>query len=357
MADSTAPSGRDASSQPRIGIDSMRVAVVYNLPTLDPAHPDYASEAGVFASLDAIAGALAGHGHAVERVGIGRDYTPLVELAARPTRPEVIVNLCESFAGSSAAEAHFAALLELTGISYTGNTPETLALGRDKARTKWQLRGAGAPTAEFLLVRRGEPAPRERLERALSRGPQFVKPASEDASLGISGENVVTQLAPALAKIEELRNRYGDVLVEEYIDGREFNVGVVALPDPQLLPLAEVNFGHDPNCAHRIVTYDAKWTPGSGGWRSTPVNCPAEVVASLAERIRAVALAAFAVTGCRDYARIDLRVRGDEVLVLEVNANPDLDPEAGFARALRVGGIAYEDFAERLVRCAAARGG
>lgn len=306
-------------------------------------------------SLQAISAALVERHHHVATCGVGSSVSELLDQVAT-TKPDVIVNLCEGFAGRAAAEAHFAGLLELLGIPYTGSGPETLALVRQKALTKWLLLGAGLSTPEFFVVSARAAADRSELIRALEQGPLFLKPASEDASLGIGYDSIVSDFDSLLTKLLDLQTRYGDVLVERFIDGREFNVGVIALPEPTLLPLAEIKFQLSPTAPRAIVTYDAKWTPGTSGYDNTPVECPAQIGSALANRIGQLALRAFQITGCRDYARIDLRVNAsDEVFILEVNPNPDLSPEAGFARELRAAEITYAEFAEKLIENAVAR--
>jgi D-alanine-D-alanine ligase len=183
----------------------------------------------------------------------------------------------------------------------------------------------------------------------------IVKPAAEDASLGLGADSVVGDRDGLARQVERIRS-YGPVLVEQFVPGREFNAGFMALPDPRLLPLAEIEFQEDPALPWPIVTYDAKWTADSADNLATPVRCPADVEASLADRIRDVALAACRVTGCRDYARVDLRVSAaGEVFILEINANPDLSPTAGLARAVRAGGWDYGEFLVRLAEQAALR--
>ena len=268
----------------------------------------------------------------------------------------MIVNYCEGFAGQTAGEPHLAALWELLRIPYTGSPPECLALVRDKAHTKWLLAGAGLPTASFVRVDAGEPPPREPLTTWLADGPLFVKPAAEDASLGIAAESIVADWPALSRQVESVTARYGNALVERDIDGREFNVGVIALAELQCLPLSEIEFRIGEKLPWPIVTYAGKWEPGSAADRSTPVRCPADVDPGLAATIRRIALAAYRLTGCRDYARVDLRVdRGGNVFILEVNANPDAGPKAGLARALQAAGIGYDDFIERLVATAARR--
>ncbi|HEV2971738.1 MAG TPA: hypothetical protein VGY55_17300 [Pirellulales bacterium] len=334
----------------------MDVAILFNDPTLPREHPDYAQEAGVLESVEAFRTALRAAGHGVREVGVRDSIAPLLD-SLSAERPDVIVNLCEGFAGQTAGEAHLAAVLELSGIPYTGSPPECLALVRDKARTKWLLRGAGLPTAPFVRLNPGELFAREPFSTWLSAGPLFVKPASEDASLGIGPDSVVTDWESLERQVETVSRQYGSVLVEQFIDGREFNVGVIALPNVECLPLAEIEFRTDASSRWPIVTYEGKWSAGSAADRATPVRCPADAKPVLAGSIRAAALTAYQVTGCRDYARVDLRVdRSGNIFILEVNANPDAGPNAGLARALAAAGIEYESFIERLIETAAARG-
>ncbi|MGD9648011.1 MAG: hypothetical protein AB7U73_20025 [Pirellulales bacterium] len=333
----------------------MRILILYNAPLLDTNHPDYAQEAGVLESVAVVADALAARGHAIEQLALASDLEPLLRLAQGPARPDVVVNLCEGFAGRTELEPHTAALLDLLELPYTGSSAEALALARDKARTKYLLQGAGLPTPVFEIVELGRQAS-DKIVRQLAAGPLFAKPAAEDASLGIGPDSVVTTEAALHARVADIHERYGPALVERFVAGREFNLSLLALAELQVLPLAEVNFSRAKADGWGIVTYDAKWTPESSDWCGTPVTCPAAVDDALAQRLRDVSLAAFRLTGCRDYARVDLRVdAAGNPYILEVNANPDIAPTAGFARSLAAAGIAYADFCERLVTTAFAR--
>jgi D-alanine-D-alanine ligase len=262
----------------------------------------------------------------------------------------VVFNLFEGFGGVGQGEAEITGLVELLGVPVTGSPAECLALVRDKARTKWLLAGAGLPTPEFLLLAPHDPLSIDRLGKMLSAGPLIVKPAHEDASLGIGPESVVTELDALERQIRTVRGRYGPVLVERFIVGREFNAAIVALGEPKLLPLAEIEFSGGGAHGWQIVTYEAKWDVGGAADQNTPARCPAQLAPATLERISQIALAAFRVTGCRDYARVDLRMDDQgQVYVLEVNGNPDIGPSAGFVRGLQAAGIAYEEFVARLL--------
>jgi D-alanine-D-alanine ligase len=335
---------------------SLEVLVLYNQPLLASDHPDWTSEAGVLESVEAVSAALERHGHRARRLALGLTLDELLAALAGDSRPDVVFNLCEGFAGAAAGEPFVAGFLELMQTPYTGSPPDCLALVRQKARTKWLLHGAGLPTPAFHLVTRDGAIPRETIEPDLRRGALIVKPAGEDASLGIGPASVVQDYASLARQVEDVRQRYGDVLVEQFIAGREFNVGVIAVPEPQVLPLAEIEFAPGAALGHAVVTYDAKWTSQSDDYVSTPVRCPAEVEPALADELRRVALAAFQLTGCRDYGRVDLRVdAAGRPFILEVNANPDLAPTAGLARAVAAAGIAYDDFVVRMVETAHGR--
>jgi D-alanine-D-alanine ligase len=339
---------------------AVHVVVLYNAPTLEADHPDYASEAGVLEAVDAVSAALGEAGRRVSRVPVDRVAADragqwLGDQLLR-LRPDVVFNLFEGFNGGGYGQGHVAGLVELLGFSFTGAGPASLLLTQDKARCNWLLQGAGVATPNFCFAPRGRDLDRAALEALLAEGPVIVKPACEDASLGIGVESVVASADDALRQAALLADRYGDVLVERFIAGREFNVAIVGWPNPRLLPLAEIEF--DPRLAaeERLVTYDAKWSPLGAADLATPVRCPANVDPELRRRIEQAGLAAFELTGCRDYARIDVRVddRG-RVFVLDVNNNCDLSPSAGLARGVRIAGQSYSAFIAELVDGALAR--
>lgn len=339
-----------APSTPR----SMNVSILYNAPSLPPDHPDYAQDAGVLEAVEAVEVALAGAGHRSERLPVGGQPLSLAESLSH-VAADVVVNLCEGLGGVGGGESQVTGLLELTGIPFTGSSSECLSLVLHKARTKWLLRGAGLPTAPFQYLPVNQSLAAGMFAAMFETGPVIVKPAHEDASLGIHSDSVVRDADALMAQIDRVHNRYGDAIVEQFLAGREFNVGIVALPEPILLPLAEIEF--QPG-ASGLVSYDAKWTPGTVDYGGTPVRCPAEVSETLAAEIRRVSLAAFLLTGARDYARVDLRLDAEgRVYILEINANPDISPSAGLARAILASGMSYNEFIIRLVETAARRSG
>ena len=276
----------------------MRVLILYNAPLLAADALDAASEAGVLESVEAFHIALSTAGHSLSQLALVDQLDPLLEIARGAERPDVVVNFCESFAGDPGLEPHLAAALDLLKLPYTGAAAETLWSTHDKARTKFLLAAAGLPAAAGWKISAFGPAPssdeltQQCRDGLLGHGPWFVKPAAQDASLGIGHDSVVTDRSRLASQIELIRKRFGDVLVEPYLAGREFNVSVIDCitpqdaGEPQVLPLAEVQFASGSAGEWPIVTYEAKWSPDSRDWNSTPVTCPADVAAPLAERLR-----------------------------------------------------------------------
>jgi D-alanine-D-alanine ligase len=324
-----------------------RVAVVYNEPVLPAGHPDAISEADVVLVAKAVGAALAVNGFEPELVAAG---PPLGQFLERLTRhgPALVFNLAEGFGGTSAGATYLTGMLELLDVPYTGAPVEALAVCQSKSRTKAVLKDAGLPTARSVLIAASDSMP-----SIVWDSPMIVKPDGEDGSLGIAQASVVTSPAGLEERVERLRRDYGGaVLIESYLPGPEFNVGLVAAPDLRALPVAQVLFAPKGN-DWPILTYDAKWDEGSAADLASPVVCPAPIERALAERLQSLAEKAFRATGCRDYARVDFRLdaRGDPI-VLEVNPNPDLGPTAGWARAARAMGLEYENAVASIARAA-----
>jgi len=331
-------------------MESARIVVLYNEPVLPPGHPDYESEREVVDTAEVVAKYLTEAGFVVIPMGAGPDaQSALAGLIAR--QPDAVFNFYEGAADRIETEDYMAALMEWLGIPFTGSSFRTLGLARNKHLAKLLLRGGGLPTPEFLVVH-ALPVP-----PCPIAWPVIVKPAGQDASVGVDQGSVVQDQESLSKRVADLLHRYGPpVLVEAFVAGREFNVGVVEFPTLHALPIAEIVFadkgpGHWP-----IVTYDAKWLPGSEADRATPPKCPADVEPALAAKLETIACRAFRLLGCRDYARVDFRVGPTGApSILEVNPNPDFHPSAGFARSLAAAGIAHAQFAVDLARAALGR--
>jgi D-alanine-D-alanine ligase len=331
---------------------STRVLILYNEPVLPPSHPDAESEHEIYFTVDEVEKVLVAAGFNVSRLGASREPAKMAA-ALEKKKADVVFNLFEGTADQPGTEAVVAGLLEWLQIPFTGSPSQCLCLSRTKHITKTLLQGAGLPTAEFFVVEQGPvltcPIP----------WPVIVKPAGQDASVGLDQGSVVCDLESLNARVELLIKNYGGpILVEQFIRGREFNVAVIENPTVQILPISEIRFiDKDPNF-WPIVTYDAKWAPGTRDYDSTPPDYPARVSPRLKERVENLAREAFLLMGCRDYARVDFRVKPNgKPYILEVNPNPDFSPNAGLSGGLNSAGSSHAQFTLALVNRALTRGG
>jgi D-alanine-D-alanine ligase len=326
------------------------VLVLYNKPLLPKDHPDAESEYTVVDIAATVADILGKDGFGTELMGLGRDPA-LLWNTLRSKRPAVVFNLFEGSLDDTETETYVAGLLEWSGIPYTGSPPQALSLCRAKHTAKMVLRSGGVPTAPFMVVDQ-LPVPACKL-----KWPVIVKAARQDASVGLDQKSVCTEQKQLDQRVAYILETYGaPVLIEEFIEGREFNVAVVDMPELRYLPPAEILFemktGEWP-----ILTYAGKWTPGSNAYEGTPPKYPADIPTRLARRLGEISLRAFRLLGCRDYARVDLRVNSaGKAYVLEMNPNPEISDEAGFARCLNSAGLSYPMFVTQLVRYALERG-
>lgn len=299
--------------------------------------------------------ALAGAGHEASLLAVDHNLGQTVsQLTA--TQPDLVFNIAESFSGRSALESSIAGLLNLIGLRYTGSSPAGLMLAGDKSISTRMLRANGIRTPESATLFRGT------IEQAGKLAfPLIVKPPQEDASLGITGKSVVKDLQELFAQLDHLHGEYASpILVEEFVDGREFYVGVMGNAQPEALPVMEMDFTGFPEDKPRIASWEAKWGDdgeGSGAeFAGTKSVFPKDLDEALTARVQQVAIDAYRALRLRDYARVDMRVRSDgEVFVLEVNPNCYLEKDAEFARAAKEAGIDYRSLIARIVELASAR--
>lgn len=263
---------------------------------------------------------------------------------------DVIINLCEAFAGYPQLEANVAAAFELLGVAFTGNDSRTLALCLNKFKTKAVLKSWGLPTAPAKLI--------DSLDAKLDIPfPVIVKPNTEDASLGINPESVVNDQDGLQKQVQKILDVYEQpVLVESFIEGREFNVSVLDNGKSEALPVSEIDFSKMPEGQTHILCYEAKWLTDNILYTTTPPVCPAQIDDALKAKLQESAVKAFQAVGCRDYARVDFRMdKKGKFYILEVNPNPDISLNAGYARALGAAGIDYKIFWQRMIDKAMAR--
>ena len=318
-------------------------------------HTKDALEPPVDPLLDQLDQALTENGHTSRRVAVDDSVQPLIaDLTRDPA--DLVFNLAESFRGKSALESNVAALLNLLNLRYTGSSPAGLILAGDKTLTKKVLAFHGIQSAKFATVFRGQVDWAHEIDF-----PLLVKPPQEDASLGITQKSVVNDVKELLDVISTTQQEYqSPVLVEEFIDGREFYVGVIGNSNAEALPIIELDFSKFPAGLPKIASWEAKW--GDEGdekgaeFEGTKSIFPTDLSEELAKKIQQVAIDAFQALRLRDYGRIDLRVTADEqVYVIEANPNCYLEKNSEFARAAEKSGLGYPATIARIVELASAR--
>ena len=312
-----------------------------------------ADAAAVEPAARAICAALAATGYTAELVGLhGTDALEvLAELRRR--RPDLVFNLCESMAGDARNEPTLAGLLDLYGVPYTGTDLLGLASCLHKQRTKEILAARSVATPPYRYL----PDPDALGEPALDAldYPWFVKLVHEDASIGITEQNVVRSGAALRARAAELmREHRQGVLAERFVEGREVNVTLLGNGRaPRVLPLHEIDFSAMPGERPRIVSYAAKWDEAHVDYAGTPVVPLQGATPALIAAIEATARAAWAALGLRDYGRVDLRIDAAGVpWVIDVNPNCDLSPDAGVARAAAAAGLSHAALIDEIARTA-----
>jgi len=301
--------------------------------------------------------ALSGLGHSVATVVVDRGGDVAATITSlRAEQPDLVFNIAESFGGKSALESNVAGLLTLLDLRYTGSSPAGLLLAGDKSLTKKVLLAHEIQTPQAATVFRGA------LDFAGElKFPVIVKPPQEDASLGISSSSVVHEIKELFERIHALQSEYQQpVLVEQFVEGREFYVGVLGNAHAEALPVIEMDFSNFPADKPKIASWEAKWGDdgeGSGAeYAGTKSIFPEQLDETLVERMQKVAIDAFHALRLRDYGRIDMRVSpAGEIYVLEVNPNCYLERESEFARAAQRHGLEYPALLERLIELSLAR--
>ena len=309
--------------------------------------------------LGQIEGTLRGLGHETARVPVAGDVQAVFQALAAAA-PAIVFNLAESFDGKSALESNVAALLNLIGLRYTGSSPAGLLMAGDKSLTKQVLSFQKILTPQFASVFRGA------LDHVGDLTfPLIVKPPQEDASLGITSKSVVRDIRELLGTMDALQREFqSPVLVEEFVEGREFYVGVLGNVTPVALPVIELDFSAFPPDRPKVASWEAKWGEGGTGeagetgaeFAGTRSIFPTDVPAELLARMQAVAVESFNALRLRDYGRVDLRVTAaEEIYVIEVNPNCYLEQSGEFSRSAAEAGLTHEVLLARIVELAQGR--
>lgn len=286
-------------------------------------------------TVKAIELALIENGHKVVRIKAGidllRDIKSIEGL-------EIIFNACTGITNKM-EQANVVGMLEMTGIPFVGSSLSTHIYGLHKHISKLLFQSAGIPTAKFQIFRTGE----ETISPDLNY-PLIIKPEHEGSSLGITDDSLVyneLDLRNGIHKVISVFNQ--PVLVEEFIIGREFTIGVMGNDEIEVLPVQEIIF--DRTDGKGFMTVDIKARD------AVEVKCPADLLPDLSKRIKNYAAEAYNILGCNGYARIDVRLDKDGIpYFLEINTLPGMQPDySDFPRVAIAGGYSYVSLIQKLL--------
>ncbi len=287
-------------------------------------------------------------GHSVVRARLEDDKLSSL-LAGFDPAEMIVFNWCEEIPGIPRSAWMVAQELERQGFTYTGADYPSLVFSQDKRQVQQRLKDAGVPTPIWRIFYSAD-------EVVWDLFPAIVKPAFEHYSLGIARESVVE--TP-----DELTQRVGFVLeqhkqpalVEEFIDGRELHVGVIGNHCLQMLPPFEIDFSIFPDIHDRLCTFDTNFNHESVAYNTVATRLALDFSEQELERMERAVVGAYRATGCRDYARMDVRLRDGIFYVLDVNHNADISPDTSMIRGAEMIGYPFGMFGSLLINLAAER--
>lgn len=330
----------------------MRIAIAYNKVD-ETGAPD---ERDVLDQVATVSEALAALGHQTVQLPCDLDLS-IFQLQIASYRPDMVFNLVESLNGHGRLISVGPSLLDALGLPYSGAPAGAILETSHKILSKERMRQAGLPTPPWLGPWPLESCTRSTLPCKIAwlRGPWIIKSVWEHASLGLDANSLVFADSPK--EVMEILERRAPELgrscfAEPYIEGREFNLSLLAGPDgPQVLPPAEILFENFEKDRPRIVCYKAKWEEDSFEYAHTSRRFAfSKTDTAILDALCETARRCWHVFSLRGYARVDFRVDGDgRPWILEINANPCLSPDAGFAAAVEQAGLRFSQAVERIL--------
>jgi D-alanine-D-alanine ligase len=284
------------------------------------------------------------------------DHDTLVnDLTRLKPKMDFVVNLCdEGFCNDARKELHIPSLLEMLGCPYTGGGPQCLAFCYDKSLVRGIAKEMGIPVPEGFFIK-----PQDCTFDLPFEFPVIAKPNFGDSSFGITQRSVANTGEELVNAIVETREKFGyekPILVEEFLTGKDFTVGIIGnLPESYVvLPIIEEDYSVLPPDLPRICGYEAKWLPDSPYWnlKSIPANLPDEMEKFVVE----CCLKLFERLECRDYCRFDWRLdsKGNPK-ILEVNPNPGWCWDGHMAKMAKIAGLSYPEMLAAILRAAEER--
>ena len=322
----------------------MRVGILYQMPRKTRGLAALRVQA-VHAQVLAVKRAVVEAGHRALAVKM----TPSSFTKLREMKLNAIINLCQDHVRQKGyLEPHVSAMLDLLDVPYTGSNYLTIATSLDKIRSKELLVYHGLPTPHFAVLTLPE-----RPFVPPFQGKLFLKPAYQDGSIGIDRDSVVETEKQYKLKLANLIRQFKEpIIVEQYLPGREFIIEIVGNRKPEVLPIAERLF----LAGVPFVTSEGRWNPQSAQYGAVSLQCPADLTPTLRKRLERLALRAYQVLGCRDYAKVDIRcnARG-KPFILEVNPHQDMGDSSELALIWQQSGKTYAQLVDKLLSLAMER--
>lgn len=313
-----------------------RCCIIYN----QPAEGAFADELDVLDQVELIDKTLGELGIEVYRKGITSAFQE--EVAGLVSeKPDFIFNLVESINNKGELNYFVPALLSLNAIPYSGNSVEAIFITTNKVVASRIMKNAGLKNAEFFLP--------SQADKLVPGKMYIIKPVWEDGSMGITSNSVFTYDSSLTGRLKSYTDSHW--FIEEYIDGREFNISILAGADgPETMPVAELAF-YNYDDRPKIIDFKAKWELDSFEYENTPREFPGDSISDdLRRRLKETALACWHLFSLKGYARVDVRVDSNEnIYIIEVNANPCISPDSGYVAATRLAGYEFSDVVARII--------
>jgi len=307
---------------------------------------DYQLDKHILSAVYAVESALEKKNYKVEKVPIKKNLTKFITVV-NDYKPDIIFNLCESVNTLTQLEKNAIALYEIIDIPFTGSGMLTLGICLNKGFAKRLFKTHKIPTPDYMILNDLE---FDELPPNL-KYPLIIKPGMEDGSTGITSKSVVKNMKSLKSRAKYIfRNFKQFAIVENYISGKELQISVIGNDNPLILAIAELDYKGLSKKIPKICTYSAKWQPDTNYFKFTNPRIPARINETIYAKLEKFALNIYKNFNCRGYARIDLRLRKNKPYFLEVNPNPDISPDAGFAKAAYYKGISYEDLIDQIVK-------
>ncbi|HEX5049033.1 MAG TPA: D-alanine--D-alanine ligase [Gammaproteobacteria bacterium] len=302
--------------------------------------------------MEQVATALESVGHKTSIVTIRHDVNEIIDGLKKP-KPDLVFNLVEAFGHDIlGGTMGVAGVLDLLEVPYTGGGPGEIYLQEDKALAKKLLAFEHIPYPDFATF-----APDAHFETGGNlRMPLFVKPLRMEASIGIDERSLVRTSQQLMERVLYIQKTFGDTaLAEEYVEGREFYVGVLGNNEPVALPPLEMDFSGLKDGSLKVMDNEAKFDENSDRFRGTKAIVP-DLEPELRARLQKVSIEAYRALRVRDYGRIDLRLaETGEIFVIECNANCYLEQDSEFATAAAAHGLSYPKLLDRIAELALER--